>query len=349
MRFAENAVRDSRFAVRGRAVHRGLAVAVVLTSGLLLEAEGPQLIHQQRYAMGTMFDVVAYHASRPDGERAIASAMDEIARLDQVLSHYKADSDLARLLREARGTFARVDASLFDVLRESLVVSRASGGTFDVTIGPLLKLWRTAHDERRRPSAPAVAAAARCVGYEKIELEAPDRIRLHSDCLDIDLGGIGKGYAVDRAIAVLEAAGIRAALVNAGGSSIAAIGAPPNQRGWPVELRAHVSGRRILLLAGRSISTSQQRHAPAVVDGEAFGEIINPHAQAPTDSRIIVSVVAPSATISDALDTALVMMSIPAGKKMLAEFPGVSAIWGLPSGQLEAAYRGSDLQLADIH
>ena len=349
MPFARFAVRGSRFAIRGHAIHRGGIVAVLLASGAFLDAEGPKLIHQQRYAMGTMFDIVAYHPSRADGERAIARAMDEIVRLDQVLSHYKRDSDLARLLREGPETFVTVDPSLFDVLRESQLVSRASGGTFDVTIGPIVKAWRTAHDERRLPSASVLAAAARCVGYEKIALEPPDRVKLQSDCLDIDLGGIGKGYAVDRAIAILAGAGIHAALVNAGGSSIAAIGAPPNERGWPVELRAPVSGRRVLLLEGRSISTSQQHLASAAIDGETFGEIIDPRSHAPTTSRVVVSVVAPTATISDALDTALVMMSIPAGMQMLAEFPGVSAIWVSPTGQLEAAYRGSDLQLADSH
>ena len=90
---------------------------------------------------------------------------------------------------------------------------------------------------RSRPT-PRSATARRCVGYEKIETSAPDRIRFRSDCVEIDLGGIGKGYAVDRAIAVLKAAGIRHALVNAGGSSIAAIGAPPGTKGWPVRLGA---------------------------------------------------------------------------------------------------------------
>jgi thiamine biosynthesis lipoprotein len=286
--------------------------------------------------MGTMFDVVAYHPYRADAERAIAQAMEEIARLDRVLSHFKRDSDLSRLVREGTGRFVDVEPSLYALLRESIMYSRRSDGRFDVTIAPLVRTWKEAHERGRRPSAAEIALARRCIGYEKIETGEPHRIRLRSDCVEIDLGGIGKGYAVDRAIDVLKAAGIRHALVNAGTSSIAAIGALPGRDGWPVRLGASVAGSDTLLLRDSSISTSQQN-----------GEILDPRTGGPAESTMSVSVVAPSATASDALDTTLVMLSGEEGARLLRHFPGVSALWISPTGELRASYGTSLLRLSD--
>jgi thiamine biosynthesis lipoprotein len=318
----------------------GVASALSLLPSPLLP------VHQQRYCMGTMIDIVAYHKSRADAERAVRSAMDEIIRLDQVMSHFKADSDLSKLVREGRVGFVTVEPSLYDVITQSIRFSELSGGKFDVTIAPVLKVWKAAQSEGRRPTEAEILEAKRCVGYEKIETEAPGRIRLRSDCLEIDLGGIGKGYAVDRAIAVLESAGIRHALINAGGSSIAAIGHPPGHTGWPVSLGASVSGSRTLLLQNASISTSQQNRTPLAFAAGVSGDILDPQTGAPSESRMTVSVAAPSATVSDALGTALIMLPIDEGMKLLEHFTNVSAMWIAPAGELKAAYRESGLHLS---
>jgi FAD:protein FMN transferase len=304
-------------------------------------------VHLQRYCMGTMFDIVAYHPTREDAERAVTKAMEEIFRLDQVMSDYKADSELSKLNRAGATSFVTVEPSLFDVIQQSLAFSRQSGGKFDVTIAPLLETWKASAAEGRRPSADEIASARRCVGYEKVEMTAPDRIRFTSDCVRIDLGGIGKGYAVDRAIALLRAAGIRHALVNAGASSIASIGAPPGAEGWPVRLAASVAGRTTLLLRDGSISTSQQNVVPLAFDTAVFGNIVDPQNGAPVQSRLTISVVAPSATISDALSTTLMLLSIDEGTKLLAQFDRVSALWTSPAGELQASYRESELRLSD--
>jgi FAD:protein FMN transferase len=349
-RYPHATMRSARQSAR----HFHTRSATAICTALLLpfvfmssRAASPAAVHLERYAMGTMFDIVAYHSPPSDAQRAMASAMDEIARLDQVLSHFKADSDLSKLVRDGRSGFVSVDASLFEVIQQSVEFSRRSGGKFDVTIAPLLRTWKQAAAEGHRPSDAAVAAARRCVGFEKIEMQAPDRIRFRSDCLEIDLGGIGKGYAVDRAVAILKAAGIRRALINAGGSSIASIGAPPDESGWPVRLGATVSGRTTLLLRDTTISTSQQRFVPLAFDSGVFGEILDPQAGKPTESRMTVSVVAPSATVSDALSTTLLLLPAAHGAKLLEEFAGVSAIWVGPSGDLEAEYGTSRLQLSD--
>jgi thiamine biosynthesis lipoprotein len=300
------------------------------------DAQSPSPIHQQRYAMGTMFDIVAYHAPREEGERAVARALDEVVRLDQVLSDFEPETDLSRLVREGRGKAVTVDRSLYEVIEQSLTFSRHSGGKFDVTIAPLLKVWKQARNEGRDPSAAEIAAAQRCVGYEKIELTPPDRIQLKSDCVEIDLGAIGKGYAVDRAIAVLKTAGIRSALVNGGSSSIASIGSPPEREGWPVRLNAPVAGRQTLLLRDTSLSTSEK--SPS-------SDIIDPALGGPQASRLTVTVVAPSGTVSDALSTTLLLIPVAEGKKVLEHFPEVSALW-MANRELKAAHGESRLRLS---
>jgi FAD:protein FMN transferase len=308
-----------------------LTLAVlVLAGGAALRAETLTFVHQQRYAMGTMFDVLVYHASKVDAERAAAKALDEVDRLDRVLSHFKPDNDLARLVREGRGVFVSVDRDLFEVIQESVRVSRLSAGKFDVTIAPLLKTWKRAYARGRDPSEQEIAAARRCVGYEKIETREPDSIRFSSDCVEIDLGGIGKGFAVDRATAVLAAAGITRALVNAGSSSIAAIGAPPDRSGWPVSLAAGT----MLPLRDASISTSQQ-------PTEGLGETLDPQAAAPARNRMAVSVVARRATLSDALSTTLLMLSIEEGRTLLSQFEDANAYWVSASGKVDAVYPDS--------
>lgn len=293
---------------------RFVDASAVGLSLLLLPA--PALVHQQRYCMGTMFDIVAYHSSRSTAERAIAGALTEIDRLDRVMSHFMSDSELSRLNRDARHGFVAVDRSLYDVIEESIKVSRLSNGKFDVTIAPLTKIWKDAQTDGQRPSTAEIAAAKRCVGYERIDLAPPNRIRFRSDCLQVELGGIGKGYAVQRAVAILHSSGIRDAVVNGGGSSIAAIGAPPGANGWPVRLPTRASLAPELLLRDNALSTSQQD-----------GGIIDPLTAVPPPSKTTITVIAPSATVADALSTALVLMTKAEGAKLTRRFAGVTAIY----------------------
>jgi FAD:protein FMN transferase len=321
----------------------------VIAAGVatLAATPAPAPVTLQRYVMGTMFDIVIYHSSQADGAKAAERAMREIERLDRVLSHYKDDSDLSRLNREGSRGFVIVDASLYDIVEQSIAWSRRTGGTFDITIAPLLRTWKQAYAAGRRPSEDEVAAARHCVGSDKIALEAPNRIHFRSTCLAIDLGGIGKGYAVDRAIELLKADGITSASINAGGSSIGAIGAPPGQSGWPVRIAAKVSGGSdTLLLRDMSMSTSQQNPLPFATTAGSFGEIFDPRTGAPTEARAAIAVVTPSGTTAEALTKALLMMSPDAAKALLAGLPDVSALWMSPAGELLAAHGEARLRVS---
>jgi thiamine biosynthesis lipoprotein len=167
--------------------------------------------------------------------------------------------------------------------------------------------------------------------------------------MEIDLGGIGKGYAVERGLAILKSAGMRAAIVNGGGSSIAAFGAPPGREGWPVQVGVTRTGSRVLLLRDRSMSTSQQDPVALPFAPGTFGDILDPRTGAPAAGRMAVTVVGPSATIADALSTTLVMLSMEEAVRLLPQFGDVSALWISAAGEVKGAYRESSLQLSVEH
>ena len=320
-----------------RFAERSLAASAIVLFALSTQPDGGSLaaVSGQRYAMGTMFDVVVHHHSVDEARRAIDSALSEVVRLDRVMSHYDRASELARVQRDGRVAAVRVDPALYDVVRTAQDVSYRSRGRFDVTVAPLVKLWKDADAEGRRPDADALARVRRCVGFEKIELVPPDRIRLRSECVSIDLGGIGKGYAVDHALDVLGRAHISHAIVNAGGSSIGALGAPPARDGWPVIL----GGGRVLLLNGTSMSTSQQ-------DEGAAGHVIDPISGAPVSTDLTATVVLRSATLADALSTTLLLLPVEEGRRLLASFDAAAAMWISADGGVRATFGASRLAFA---
>jgi thiamine biosynthesis lipoprotein len=281
----------------------------------LFVVDDASIVHGQRYAMGTMFDIVAFHPSRETAAQAIEDALDEVERLDRVLSHFKPESDLSALNARARHGWVEVSPDLYEVIRQSIDVSRGSEGAFDITVAPLVKLWSAARDDGREPSADEVSATRGCVGYEHIELAPPRRIRFRSGCLAIELGGIGKGYAVDRAVEILRAAGVANAVVNGGGSSITAMGPAADGNGWPVLLGLGGTAEE-RLLQDASISTSRQD-----------GSIIDPRTAAPAPFTESVTVTAPTATLADALSTALVIVAKDEGARLLRRFRGASVVY----------------------
>lgn len=301
-------------------------------------------VYKKRYAMGTVFEVVAYGDSAERTSSAIDQALDEVVRLDNVMSNFKPESDLSRMNREARFHAVRIPTDLYQVIETSLAYSRLSEGEFDISVGPVVDLWKAALAGGATPTAAQLAQARSCVGYEKIELIAPDQIEFHSDCMRIDLGSIGKGYAVDRAITILRSNGIERAYIDAGGSTIYGLGTPPDRDGWLVHLR-DPSDRLDpqVKLISNSVSTSEQT-AASTLTGDAPGHIVVPGSGKPLRTRYAVSVTAKSATTSDALSTTLLLLGPEKGAKLVSQLKGVTAIWVSADGQKTIA--GSETTIA---
>ncbi|MGH9470345.1 MAG: FAD:protein FMN transferase [Terriglobia bacterium] len=316
-------------------------IALLLLLPPLAHAAKPARVFKQQYAMGTVYQIVAYSESSVRASQAIDAAFREIVYLDHVMSNFDPASDLSQLDRSAHFHAARVPPDLFRVIGDSLEYSRMSQGKFDITLAPVIDLWKAAQRSGVPPSPGQIRTAQGCVGYRKIQLIPPDRIEFHSPCMRLDLGAIGKGYAVDRAVDVLRSYGIRSALVNAGGSTFFGLGAPPDQPGWLIHLR-DPSGRLgpEIVLKGNSVSTSEQWRA-SLIDAGSFGHIVDPATDRPEASRFAVSVAAPTGTQTDGLSLTLFMLGPEAGSRLIRNrLLDTAAIWVWPSGKSETVSTG---------
>ena len=296
--------------------------------------------------MGTVFEIVAYGESLPRVSDAVDKALEEMARLDDVMSDYKADSALSRLNRSAHFRAETVPPDLYRIIEESLQYSRLSDGKFDITVAPLVTLWKAVIRGARPPSAAEQAKLRGCVGYQNIELLPPDRVEFRSSCLQIDLGAIGKGYALDRAVDVLRSHGISNALLDAGGSSIYAMGTPPGGTGWILHLRD--PSKKLdpeVMLSDSSVSTSEQTPSSLLLKNSA-GHIVDPEKGIPLQTGFAVSAVAKTATASDALSTTLLLVGPEKGVELVKKVADVAAVWISSDGQSKSVSSGPHISFA---
>jgi thiamine biosynthesis lipoprotein len=294
--------------------------------------------------MGTVFEIAAYDQSSEHASKAIEKAFQEIVRIDDLLSNYKPDSALSNLNRSAHFHAEKVPPDLYRVIDQSIRFSRLSDGKFDISIAPLVDLWKAALRGGDTPTRARLEEVRGCVGYEKIELTPPDQISFRSSCLQLDLGAIGKGYAVDRAAEVLHSLGIRDALINAGGSTILAMGSPPNQTAWLVHLRDPSNKKDPqVMLKDESVSTSEQT-APSLLGNDSAGHIIDPNTGMPLKTVFAVSAVSKTATVSDALSTTLLLLGPTKGTALIKNTADVSAIWISQNAQVETAIGGPEIR-----
>lgn len=315
-------------------------ICFFLIASVVQGSENQVLVYKKKYVMGTIFEIAAYDQSREHASNAIEKAFQEIIRLDNLLSDYKPDSALSNLNRSAHFHAENVPSDLYRVIDQAVQFSRLSDGKFDISIAPLVNLWRAVLRGEGTPSRAQQEKVRSCVGYQKIELTPPDRISFRSSCLQLDLGAIGKGYAVDRAVEVLHSLGIRNALINAGGSTIFALGSPPNQTGWLVHLRdpSNKIDPQVILKDG-SVSTSEQT-APSLLGNESAGHIIDPDTGMPLKTVFAVSTVSRTALASDALATTLLLLGPTKGKALTKGMADVSAIWISHEAQVETVTGG---------
>jgi thiamine biosynthesis lipoprotein len=256
-------------------------------------------------AMGSTYLIALYGEDRDRMETAINAAFDEIRRLDEMLSNYRASSQWSELNRSAAGRAVMVSPELFQLLSTCLEFSRLSEGAFDISVGTLQKAWGFFKGTGRLPSQAEVTSALTRVGYRHICLDEANRtVRFDCPGLELDPGGIGKGYAVDRVVELLRQRGIVSALVVGSASSIYGLGAPPLEpKGWKINIGDPRDSRKSLaevFLKNMAISTSGNYEKLFWDGGRFYSHILDPRTGYPAQGTSLVSVVAPRALESEA-------------------------------------------------
>lgn len=271
--------------------------------------------------MGVPWTITVHAAAAEQARAAVAAAFAEVARLDRILSDYDPASELSRLSAAAptREPVA-VGADLWRVLARAVEIRDASGGAFDPTVGPLTTLWRQARRSGRLPAAPRLAAARGAVGPATLRL-LPDRraVSLERPGMRLDLGGIGMGYAADRARETLEHRGIAVAMIDASGDVLVSA-APPGRPGWRIAVAPLRPGAAEgeLLLTGAAVTTSGDAHQAVEIDGRRYSHIVDPRTGIGVAGPAGVTVIGPDCTTADAAATAASVLGPDAAAGFLA-------------------------------
>ncbi len=297
-------------------------------------AEPVQKLERYEYEskhMGTLFRIVLYASNRATADLAAREAFARVAELDGIMSDYKPNSELMQLCKKnavKAGEPVVVSRDLFTVLAYAKEVSELSDGAFDVTVGPLVQLWRMSRRTQQLPDRKELESAKARVGFRKMELDAQQRtVRLLVPGMQLDLGGIAKGYAADEALLVLRKHGITRALVAAGGD-IAVADAPPDQPGWRVEIASLSKNqpRRIVLLKNAAVSTSGDVEQFVEINGVRYSHILDPRTGLGLIGRRSVSVIAPKGIQSDSFTKAASLLPVERVLELIEKSPGMATL-----------------------
>jgi len=322
----------------------GKLALVCLLAGAIpaAPADEPALARYEflRVEMAVPIKIVLYAADEATAGEAARAAFGRIHELDGILSDYDPESELRRLCRDSgEGRPVRVSDELWQVLNQAQALSEHSGGAFDVTIGPVVRLWRRARRRHEMPPPEQLAAARRLVGHRLVRLDPVHRaVELAKPDMRLDLGGIAKGYAVDEALAVLRNRGITRALVDAGGD--VGLGDPPPERpGWLIgvaSLEPDAPPSRYLWLSRLAIATSGDTWQYVEIGGRRYSHLVDPRTGLGLTDHSSVTVIAPNCTAADSLASAVSVLGPDKGLKLIEETPGAAAfIVRAPEGAVE--------------
>lgn len=296
---------------------------------LAARAEELHRLSRTEVHMGVEFEVVLYAPSVEQGEAAAKAAFERIAKLDQLLSDYNLDTELSKLSASAPTTMpVPLSPELCAVLTASQSLAAESEGAFDVTIGPLTKLWRRARRQKELPPADMLRAALAAVGHKNLVVDpARQTAQLKVPRMRLDLGGIAKGYAVDEALKALAQRDIRRALVRASGDIVAG-DPPPDAPGWKIglaPLNPEETPKVFVSLKNQAISTSGEARQHLVVDGRRYSHLIDPRTGEPLHGRMSVTIVAPRCIDADGLASAVAVLGPEKGLRLVEQRAATSA------------------------
>jgi FAD:protein FMN transferase len=283
------------------------------------EAQPSRIVRYDRATMGTVGTVALVTTDSASSHVAADRALSAFTRVDSLMSNWSAHSEVQRINRAAATTTLRVQADVFAVLQLATRVSRESGGAFDPSVEPLVRLWGFLGGPPRLPSAVEIKAAQQLIGWQHIRLDAALRsVAFDRSSLKVDLGGVAKGYAADMSAAILRETGVEDALVNLSGNMVP-IGKPPGRPSWTVGLRdpdSEFDFFATLGLGHQCIATSGNYEQFVAANGHVYGHILDPRTGWPVQGLDAVTVLAPTAAEADAWATALLVMGTDQAKEL---------------------------------
>jgi thiamine biosynthesis lipoprotein len=313
-----------------------------------LKAEGAdaglQRFNFERVEMGVIFRLSVYGSDSGVANKAAEAAYARVRELNGIFSDYEGTSEVRRLCETSGpGRPVKVSDELFTVLEASLRLSRATRGAFDVTVGPLTKLWRRARRREVMPTPERLAAERKLIGHHLVRLDPESKsVELLREGMRIDFGGIAKGFAADEALRVLAEHGFNRSLVDASGDIVAG-DPPPCSDAWVVSiesLRRRSVGREspeqevggsqedrkpetipMLRICNQAVATSGDAYQSVVIDGRRYSHIVDPKTGLGLNQRSSVTIIAPTGMMADALASAVRVLGPSAGIELL-EQPG---------------------------
>lgn len=304
--------------------------------------EGTPLVCLTREAMACNFEI-----QFPQGSidrKLVFACFDAIDDVERQLTLYRDDSEIARLNREARDKPIEVDSRLFDLLVDCRRLWSETGGAFDVTAGPLVKAWGFKRRQGRIPTDEEIAEARLAVGMQHVRLDPKAKtVQLSRPGMEINFGGVGKGYALDRVLERLQQAGCRSALVAAGGSSIRSLGSLPGGDGWVVDISSPLergSAAVRISLRDRALSTSASTEQFFEHQGKRYGHILDPRTGRPAEGIRQATICAPMAARAEALSTAAFVLGLEWTADYCKRNPDVGAIL-FPEGETKPEVIGA--------
>ena len=303
-------------------------------------------------AMGTAFTIVAYGKDQVYLSEVVREVWDEIDRLDAQMSNYKLQSELSAINRDAARHAVMVEPRLFELIQDSLRYSKETGGAFDITVGPLLKAWGFFRGQGRVPSDAELAKIMRGIGYQHVLLDPARReIRFDKRGIELDLGAIAKGYALDRAANILRSQGVASALISSGSSSLYAIGAPPGEPGWKVSIRDPFDSKKAadtVLIRNFSLGVSGDYEKFFKLRGKIYSHIFDPKTGRPVEDMLSAAVLAPLGESSDALSTSFYVMGPARSRAYLNQHPDLRVIFYL-HGSTAGKFKRIELQSSSFN
>lgn len=304
-----------------------VALEKVLLSSLLflvtLVASSQNRFEYTYSQMGTQIRWVLYTENEEKADSVSTMVFERIDELNLSLSDYLDESELNQLGRKGFQT-VQVGEDLYRILKAATEISTITMGAFDVTVGPLTKLWREARNRKILPNGTDLAKAKHSVGYGLVQFPGPGLVQLKAKGMQLDLGGIGKGYTADEIIAIFESHGIHSALVDLGGD-IRVSGPPPDRAHWVIAFSySDKNGKEQLQkvkLTKGAVATSGDRFQFVEIDGVRYSHIIDPRTGMALSDRVQVTVIGKDATTADAFASAFGVLGFDEVKKRFNEWP----------------------------